>query len=349
MDKYQIVDGRIINRGCEVIVAEHCNLTCRMCRHLSPAMAKSFADPAQILRDLRALSRSYHVKVARLLGGEPLLHPDLISVIDAVRRSEVCDTVSVTTNGLLLPRMTDEFWTAVDAVQVSLYPNRSLTSKAQAACTDRARSHGVQIRFRAYNEFQESYSETGTDDADLVHRIFKTCTVAHRFRCHNVIEGWFYRCPQSYSIPKVLGRDLELQHADGILIEDTPSFRPRLLAYLQTAEVPRACSNCLGSSGRFRAHEQVRRSDFRSRQDAPTEELIHPRLVGPVRVALAKAEALVPRTITAPAEDALRSPSFVKVLRRAQATARAGLHIGDDARGGTLDAADGSKVDCMEG
>ena len=330
IDRYRIVDGRILNRRCEINVAEHCNLSCRGCSHLSPVMPKSFVDPAKVFRDLKALSLSYHARVVMLLGGEPLLHPDLPSVIDAVRRSGVCDSISLTTNGLLLPRMTGEFWSAIDAVEVSLYPKRSLTTEAQASCQDQANLHNVAIGFHAFNEFQESYSETGTDDDDLVQRIFTTCNIAHRWRCHNVIDGWFYRCPQSHFIPKVLDEEVGSQYADGILIEDTPAFRPRLLAYLQSAEVPRACRNCLGSSGRFEAHAQIKRTDFRSRQSAPSEDLVQPMLTGSVRVTLAKAESLVPRRIVDPVELALLSPNLINLVRRTQATTRAGLHIGDN-------------------
>ena len=328
-DRYRVVDGRILNRRCEINVAEHCNLSCRGCSHLSPVVPKSFVDPATVYRDLKMLSRCYHAKFVRLLGGEPLLHPDLPSVIDAVRRSEVCDFVSVTTNGLRLPRMKTEFWSSIDVVEVSLYPNHSLSAEAQSACVTQAKQHGAAIRFHTFDEFQESYSETGTDDDDLVRRIFSTCNVVHRWRCHNVIGGWFYRCPQSHFIPKVLNAGDGAEHADGIEIEDGPSFGGRLLAYLQSPEMPRACNNCLGTAGRFEAHKQIRRGEFRSRQSAPTEDLVHPRLVGSVRMALAKLEAVTPRRVAGPLEDALLSPRLLSVARAAQATTRAVLHVVD--------------------
>jgi hypothetical protein len=52
----------------------------------------------------------------------------------------------------------------------------------------------------------------------------------------------------------------------------------------------------------------------------PTEELIHPRLVGPARVALAKAESLIPRTALDTAEHAMKSSApLIGLLRKAQA------------------------------
>ena len=186
------------------------------------------------------------------------------------------------------------------------------------------------IRFRVCDEFQESYSETGTDDVDLVRRIYATCNVAHRWRCHNVIDGWFFRCPQSHYIPRVLqDDDPDAWHADGIRIDDSPSFGPRLLAYLQSPEAPRACANCLGTAGRYEPHEQIRRVEFRDRQVAPTEDLVHPRLVGPARLALARIESMVPRRVVRPVEDALLSPRFIRVARKTQETTRVALHVAD--------------------
>ncbi len=332
MDRYRVVDGRILNRRCEINVADHCNLSCRGCSHLSPVVAKSFADPGVVGRDLAALARSYHVKVVRLLGGEPLLHPNFVSVAEAVRGSGVCDSIAVVTNGLLLPRMSREFWSAIDAVEVSVYPRRSLSADARQRCEETAREHGVAIRFRVCDEFQESYSETGTDDEGLVSRIFTTCNIAHRWRCHNVIDGWFFRCPQSYYIPKVLGSGSSAERADGIMIEADASFGKRLLAYLQSPDPPQACANCLGTAGRYEPHEQIRRVEFRERQQAPTEDLVHPRLVGSLRVAMARVESTAPRRIVAPVEDALLSPTFIQVARRAQQATRTLLHVADRRR-----------------
>lgn len=320
-DRYRVVDGRILNRRLEINVAEHCNLSCRACSHLSPVVPKSLVDPAKIYRDLSVLARCYHVKSVRVLGGEPLLHPDLESVIDAIRRSTICDSVWVITNGRLIPRMTTAFWSSIDLVEVSLYPGQHLGAEAQDACRAKAKQHGVALRFHVRDEFQESYSEAGTEDDELVRRIFTTCNVVHRWRCHNVIDGWFYRCPQSHFIAKVLRDGAE--HVDGIKIDDDPSFPERLLAFLQSPEMPQACTNCLGTAGRFFPHAQIRRKDFRSRQAVPTQDLVHPRLVGTARLGLARLEAATPRPILDSAENALYSPGLLPIARAAQATGRA--------------------------
>jgi hypothetical protein len=121
-------------------------------------------------------------------------------------------------------------------------------------------------------------------------------------------------------IPKGMALGSQAVSGNGIQIEDSPEFRDRLLSYLTSPDPLPACRNCLGSAGRYAEHQQVRRQEFRPAQDHPTEDLIHPRLVGTTRVALAKAESLIPRTALDAAEHAMKSSdTLVGLLRKVQA------------------------------
>jgi len=315
-DRYRLRGGRVFNRTCEVNIVEHCNLRCRSCAHLSPALPKHFVAPDALSSDLTALARSYHVKVLRLLGGEPLLHPDLLDIMMTVRESHIAEKIEITTNGVLLPRLERRFWEMVDSVRISLYPGHSLREDQLDTCIDLAHQNNVLIRYRRYQTFQESYSEQGTDDPLLVKRIYATCNEAHRWRCHTVANGWFFKCPQSYMIPRGMSLGPEATYRNGIQIDESPDFRDRLLSYLTSPEPLPSCRNCLGSAGKYIQHEQVRRAGFRSAQRRPTEDLVHPRLVGAARVALARVESLLPRAVVEPAEQALKSSDTVIGLVR---------------------------------
>jgi len=319
-DRYRLRDGRILNRTCEVNIVEHCNLRCRACTHLSPVLPKHVVDPEALCSDLTALARSYHANVLKILGGEPLLHPNLLEIIMAARESQVADTLEIWTNGLLLPRMERAVWEVVDSVRISLYPGRSLKQHQLDRCVDLAHENNVSIRYKHYQAFQEAYSERGTHDPQLVRKIYATCNEAHRWRCHTVANGWFFKCPQGYMIPKGMALGPEAIYRNGIQIDDSRDFRDRLLSYLTSPEPLPSCRNCLGSAGRWFEHEQVRREEFRPAQSRPTEELIHPRLVGTTRVALAKAESLIPRTAVDTAEHVMKSSGpLIGLLRKVQA------------------------------
>jgi hypothetical protein len=283
-------------------------------------LPKHFIDPGALSSDLTALARSYHATVLKILGGEPLLHPNLLDVIMAARGSQAVDKIEIWTNGLLLPRMERRVWEAVDSVRISLYPGRSLKQHQLDRCIDLAHRNNVPLRYKRYQAFQESYSEQGTDDPSLVKRIYATCNEAHRWRCHTVANGWFFKCPQSYMIPKGMSLGQEATYSNGIQIDDSPEFRGRLLSYLTSSEPLPACRNCLGSAGKWFEHQQVRREEFRPAQCHATEDLIHPRLVGTTRLALARAESLLPRTVVNTAEHVMRSSDpLVGLLRKLQA------------------------------
>jgi organic radical activating enzyme len=319
-DRYRLKDGRVLNRTCEVNIVEHCNLKCRSCTHLSPVLPKHFVDPGALCSDLTALARSYHANVLKILGGEPLLHPNLLDIIMAARESQVAEKMEIWTNGLLLPRMERRVWEVVDSVRISLYPGRSLKQHQLDRCVDLAHRNNVPIRYKRYQAFQESYSEQGTDDPSLVKKIYATCNEAHRWRCHTVANGWFFKCPQGYLIPRGMALGTEATYRNGIKIDDSPEFRDRLLSYLTSPEPLPACRNCLGSAGRWFEHQQVRREEFRPAQCRPTEDLVHPRLVGTTRLALARVESLLPRTVVNTAEHVMRSSDpLIGLLRKVQA------------------------------
>ena len=266
-------DAKVHNHTCEINVVEHCNLSCRACSHTSPVLPRTLLDPAVVERNLLLLAEHYGVNTVRLVGGEPLLHPDLRAIVEAVRRSGIGELICVVTNGVLLPRIPRALWEAVDIVEVSAYPGNELGPEQLQRCREEADAAGTKLVVSRVQMFRESYSEAGTTDAKLIRRIYRNCVIAHVWRNHTVANGVFYKCPQSYFLPKLLGKDSGL---DGVVLAE-PELDRRLREYLASPEPLAACGNCLGSAGRRFEHEQTPRAEFRRRQGARTEELVDPR------------------------------------------------------------------------
>jgi organic radical activating enzyme len=262
----------VLTDGLEVVVAHHCNLRCRACAYLSPIRPKVLADPTLLGRDLAVLAAAYHASETRVLGGEPLLHPEITSILAAIRNSGLCDTIRVITNGLLLPRTPEGFWESIDEVSVSVYPGRALSPEVAEAVRHTAAEHGVALKFKQFRYFRESYSEIGTGDDYLVERIYRTCQMANVWRCHTMWQGRLYRCPQSLFLPAALTQaPLEME---GIEIGSDDGFRGRLLAFLESSDPLPSCKNCLGSVGRLFVNQQVPRNGWREQQRLPTEDLL---------------------------------------------------------------------------
>lgn len=269
---YAVVDGRVRSDGVEVVVCHHCNLRCRSCAYLAPTLPAVFADPDQLHRDLSQLARTYHATEARVLGGEPLLHPDLPAVVEAVRGSGICDTIRLITNGVRLQQAASRLWHVIDEVSISAYPGHEPSAEMIHDLERTAARHDVQLKVKRFTYFRESYSEVGTNDAELVERIFRSCQMANVWRCTTVWQGGVYRCPQSLFLPTSVAGLAGVQ--EGIAISDDPSFLSRLLAFLEAPDPLPSCRNCLGSVGRLFVNQQVRRSTWRDPQSVPTEELV---------------------------------------------------------------------------
>lgn len=112
----------------EVHLVDHCNLNCQMCDHFSPLAEKYFLCPEEYECDIRRLSQifNHQAKYIRLLGGEPLLHPQIVRFIQISRLYFPDTNLELYTNGLLLPKQTPDFWNACrefsTVIAVTKYP-----------------------------------------------------------------------------------------------------------------------------------------------------------------------------------------------------------------------------------
>lgn len=91
----------------EFHVADHCNLNCKYCTHYSPLVEQPvFTEYERFAADMRQLKKYIaDMGVIRILGGEPLLNPELGRYIELTRALYPAAIVTVVTNGLLIDRV----------------------------------------------------------------------------------------------------------------------------------------------------------------------------------------------------------------------------------------------------
>jgi len=94
----------------EFHVADHCNLNCKLCTHYSPLVKEPvFTDYDQFEKGIRQLKKYVvDIGIVRILGGEPLLNPELPRFIRLVRSLYPAAIIDVVTNGLLVEKISDE-------------------------------------------------------------------------------------------------------------------------------------------------------------------------------------------------------------------------------------------------
>jgi hypothetical protein len=96
----------------QINIVDHCNLNCKGCTAFSPIAQEKYMDVDVFKRDCARLSEltGGSIELIDLLGGEPLLHPAIIKIMEIARGCFHTGDINIVTNGILLYKMSDEFW-----------------------------------------------------------------------------------------------------------------------------------------------------------------------------------------------------------------------------------------------
>ena len=99
--------------GVEYHLVDSCNLKCAGCSHYSSLIDDNVYIPLDfIIKDLTLLKNKVgdKLKWLRLLGGEPLLHPNINECLVKIRELFPKVSISIVTNGILLKKINEEFY-----------------------------------------------------------------------------------------------------------------------------------------------------------------------------------------------------------------------------------------------
>jgi organic radical activating enzyme len=267
--KYALAGGRIRVESLEVHVAEHCNIRCRGCDAMSPFNDVRFLSAARVAEIAGAMARVMVADIFKLMGGEPLLHPDIAAVLGAVRRSGITDVIRLTTNGLLLHRMPDAFWQGLDRLTVSNYASAPIPPRHVELIERKAEEFEVVLNLKRIDQFNEIELTEPLEDPDEVQRNYDDCWIRHRSLI--VRDGVFFKCTRAaylddfrtrLRLPVRQGDAASYREADGIPI-DAPDFQERALAYLNEPAPLASCRYCLGAAGKLVPHTQYSKAEVR--------------------------------------------------------------------------------------
>lgn len=185
----------------EIHLAEHCNLNCIGCSHFSPLAEPAFCDLEELRNNLQQLSKFKSAfRAIRLLGGEPLLNPEISEIMRIVCTNFKDSDIELVTNGILFlsdaKKIPDHFWETCRQynvrINITIYPLENIDyAKIERICIQN------NVRFRIYaNRRNESSFQCfkldpngGGDRAAYAH-----CDEA---KCWQLVGNRIYACPQS--------------------------------------------------------------------------------------------------------------------------------------------------------
>lgn len=201
----------------EFHLCDHCNLNCRGCAHLSNVCREEFADKEAYFRDLKQIKKLYWgMQAIKLLGGEPLLNPEISDYVYGTRAEFPEAFLYIATNGLLIPRMSEDFFEAVrktyTVVMLSAYPP---TMKMKDEIEQKLLMENISFFYTPeVNQFQKlRYSTSKCIDRVTAH---KRCREAMPEPCVTLRDGKLYQCgiPYLEMMNEKFGTNYKIEEGD---------------------------------------------------------------------------------------------------------------------------------------
>jgi len=267
-----LIERKIFLTAIEFFLVDTCNLRCVNCVTNSPFMSDANLPSLEsFVRSLSLLSRVVRCNELRFVGGEPLLNKEICQFMRAARKSKIFRDIRVITNGVLLHKMSEDFWRLADIVRISIYPATSdiFTEAKLASLKAIAYKHHTKLEIIRDTHFMKATSDRRIEDVNIVQRTFSTCGEAHGWSCHLLYRNCLYRCSRVHTLDRHLsqiGADHDnFTDMDGIVINDRKTLFADLMRYFKSSEPLKACSFCFGTSGPLTTHRQLSIQQVRSK------------------------------------------------------------------------------------
>lgn len=223
----------------EMSVVDYCNLNCKGCTHYSAIYPKIFPNFQRRIQDIVKLSRLYEgIIITTLLGGEPLLNPELSQYILEVRRVLPKTEIQIVTNGLLIPKLDDEILNIMCENNVTIViseykPTHTMISQI----CEKLITHKVDYVVRGYDR-KSKFKLTLKDHLEV--DCPRGCISDG---CISACDGKIARCPNLLYIEKLNEYFGKTFPTDGIYDLATESDGLKLLEKLKKT-VP-LCAYCI--------------------------------------------------------------------------------------------------------
>ncbi len=252
---YAIVDGKVQTRALEYHVADHCNLRCDHCCSFSPILKKWLAEPAQFEADLRAVSRVVAPQFLKIVGGEPLLHPELETLLGIAKSLAVGRRIQLTTNAFLIEKLTPRGWDCLDMIAVSLYPEPALAKTLIRFIAREGRKRNIEVNWKVQDRFTCLDRSIVASHAEAS-RTFNECWIRHR--CNSIKNGRFYSCTRPQYVQKFAPVPQPFLE-DGIPVNDpdAAALAARIRQHLEQTEPLNSCFLCNGGGATLDTNRQL--------------------------------------------------------------------------------------------
>lgn len=217
-----ISDTRISLQCIEIYITNECNLTCSDCNRYNNYDFRGHFDWRASEQALLAWGQRITADTITIIGGEPLMHPDLAEWVDLILRAWPSEPVMIQSNGLVRK---DDL-------------HRILASSHNVGIVASLHQPGMEKTMRKYRtitRMEQVVDNTNftacairdREDHFIVHdspvdKAFAACTMS---RSHTLIDGVLYKCPMVAVLPRFMKQyDVRLNNKQRDLLSSYKSL-----------------------------------------------------------------------------------------------------------------------------
>ena len=205
----------------EVNINKDCNLKCKGCDHFAPIAEADTLELDVFERDMKRLAdvMAGHIHRIILLGGEPLLNKNLLEYVKIARKHMPRVEIFIATNGTLIGKMGEEFWSVLRSATVGLMVTRYPVKVDYDGLKKIAGDKGIVWEYIGSSESGRTLWHFPLDLLGSQDAMESFIHCANANACHTLERGRLYTCsiaPNIQAFNNFYGKNVPLTEEDGI-------------------------------------------------------------------------------------------------------------------------------------
>lgn len=258
-------------RRTTLIITQKCTLKCKLCLAFVPYFEKPVHTP---YKDACVIIDNYfkvvdNVQIFSITGGEPLMHPDLVKILEQVlcHKDKITGTIDMVTNGTI--KFKDELLNLLennkDKMRVIISNYGDSLSVNLGEVEKSVKERGINYRIQNYDDKSDSWTYNGWvdfSDHSLKHKT-KEEVLKQAKKCifraghyYVINDGELHPCSRQYWRMRegILNKDdnwyIDLNH-----IEMSVDVAREKLKFLESTEYLNSCAYCNGCWNGIERHK----------------------------------------------------------------------------------------------
>jgi len=232
----------------EYHLVDSCNLKCAGCSHYSSLLGGlTYPKLEDIIADLSLLKSKVgdNLMLLKLLGGEPLLHPQICECLKEIRNLFPKAILVIVTNGILLKKMSDEFYDICSKLRIQIeITDYNLPNVNVEEIIPKLKE--LNIKSKVYRNSSKNFVWHYKHIRLTEGKIDCLSKCIYKHMCNNYRNGKIYLCPHIAYIDffnNYFGKNITLDNTDYISLDEINSF-DELMEKLNTAKPNFCCNYC---------------------------------------------------------------------------------------------------------